>query len=237
MTLLFILIGVVFAALLLVSIVNKAQQRERARRMQQRQLRLRVELLEEVLDSLAQTLPNRLIAKHVNDEIIDLLQEILSLEKVSPQHLASSIKSAASRGEELSNTKRRNRTSYLKESDAQIAQTQHHLGIATQVLRHQYHLGRINDEEINAYQGELEWANLMVSVVSYIGQGYKASSRGDIFSAQAFYKRAQLLLIDSMHPNPKRMQMIKELGETIAGTRATLSEDLMPEESTSLADG
>lgn len=230
MTLLFILILVILAALGLVSLINQMQKREQTRRLQQRQLRLQVELLEEVVDCLIQTLPNRQVAKHVNDEILDHLQRILQLERRNTTHIEASIKYAETRGNELVNLRSRPRTSYLKESDVQIVQAQSHLNKAAQVLRHQHMLGRVNDEELDVYLSELNWAHLMVSAVSFIGQGYKASSRGDFFSAQAYYKKAQHLLIESTHSEPKRMRMIRELGETIAGTRKVLSEDLMPEE-------
>jgi tetratricopeptide (TPR) repeat protein len=230
MTLLFILFIVILAALGLVSAINQVQRRERARRMEQRQLRLQIELLEEVMDCLLQTLPNRQIAKHVNDEILELLQNVLRLERRNPVHIETSIKNADNRGNELVNQRSKPRTSYLKDSDIQIAQAQLHLNKAAQVLRHQHLQGRMSKEELEVYLLELNWAHLMVSVVSFIGQGYKASARGDIFSAQAFYKKAQHLLIESTHPDTKRMRMIRELGETIAGTRKTLSEDLLPED-------
>ena len=230
MTLLFILSLVILAALGLVSFINQMQKRERTRRLQQRQMRLQVELLEEVVDCLSQTLPNRQIAKHVNDEILDHLQRILQLERRNTTHIEANIKYAETRGNELVNLRSRPRTSYLKESDVQIVQAQSHLNKAAHVLRHQHVLGRVSDEELDVYLNELNWAHLMVSAVSFIGQGYKASSRGDIFSAQAYYKKAQYLLIESNHPDPKRMRMIRELGETIAGTRKVLSEDLVPEE-------
>lgn len=228
--LLFILSVVILTTLALVSVINQIQRRERARRLQQRQLRLQVELLEEVLSCLIQTVPNRQIAKHINDEILDLLQQILQLEQRNTTHIEASLKHAQERENELVNVKSQPRTSYLQGSDVQVAQAQAHLSKAAQVLRHQQTMGRLNDEELDVYLSELTWAHLMVSVVSFIGQGYKASARGDIFAAQAYYKKAQYLLIESTHPDPKRMRMIRELGETITGTRKTLSEDLVPEE-------
>ena len=97
MTLLFILILVILAALGLVSFINQMQKRERTRRLQQRQMRLQVELLEEVVDCLLQTLPNRQIAKHVNDEILDHLQRILQLERRNTTHIEANIKYAETR--------------------------------------------------------------------------------------------------------------------------------------------
>lgn len=229
MTLLLILTFLIVATLMLVSIVNQVQRRERARRLQQRQLRLRIELLEEVINCLLQTLPNRQIAHQVNDEVLELLQQMLRLEQGNPAHIEASIRNAEGRNQELEKHKGRT-SSFQKESDAQIAQTQLHLNQAMQVLRRQYNRGKITDEELDIYLNDLSWAILMVSVVSLIGQGNKANARGDLSSKHAFYKKAQHILIESIHPEPKRMRMIKELGEIIGGTRKTVSEDLVPAE-------
>lgn len=229
MTLLFILIFVILGALVFVSIINQAQRRERSRRLQQRQLRLQVDLLEEVLDCLLKTLPERQAAKYINDEILDLLQVILRNERRNTTHIETSIKNAEARGHELASARQNQRASYIKESDVQIAQAQSLLTKAAQVLRHQYSQGRVGDEELDVYLSQLTWAHLMVSTVSFIGQGYKARARGDIFAAQAYYKKAQYQLIESTHADPKRMRMIRELGETISGHRKLLSEDLVPE--------
>ena len=70
----------------------------------------------------------------------------------------------------------------------------------------------------------------MVGAISHIGQGHKAAIRGDMLSAHAFYKKAQQLLIQSPHPEPRRRRMIKELGEILSNKRKSLSLDLMPED-------
>lgn len=233
MTLLLILTFLIMAALVLVSIVNQVQRRERARRMQLRQLRLRLEALEEIIHCLIQTLPNREIAKQVNKEILELLQEMSRLEAGTAMHIEASIKNAQSREEELDSRKGRH-TSYQKESDAQIAQTQTLLNQTIQVLRRQHNRGKISDEEMDIYLNDLSWATLMVSVASLIGQGNKANARGDLYLTHAFYKKAQHILIESVHPEPKRMRLIRELGEVVGGSRKTVSEDLLPKEAATL---
>lgn len=221
------------AALIAVSLINQAQERQRIRRLKQHHLRLQVSNLESVISCLEQTIPNRLIAKHVNDEVLSLLQTILELESGAAEHIETSLRNVEARGEELTSARDRPRTSYQKDSDVQIAQSHLYINEAARVLRHRASQGRMAEEEKDIYLSELAWAYLMVSAMSYIGQGHKATARGDGFSAHAFYQKAQHLLMESTHPDPKRMRMIKEMGEILAGNRDTLSRDLMPEDNVS----
>jgi hypothetical protein len=217
-------------ALIVVSLINQAQERQRIRRLKQHRLRLQVSNLESVISCLEQTIPNRMIAKQVNDEILTLLQNILELENGNTEHIETSLHNVEARGEELTSARNRPQTSYQKESDVQIAQTHLYINEAARVLRHRASQARMTEEERDIYLSELAWAYLMVSAISFIGQGHKATARGDGFSAHAFYQKAQHLLMESTHQEPKRMRMIKEMGEILAGNREKLSLDLMPEE-------
>jgi hypothetical protein len=216
--------------LIMVNLINKAQERRRARRLQQRRLRLHVSNLEEVLVCLEQTLPNQLISKHINDEILDSLQKILSLENDNTDQIETSLRNVEARGEELTGSREQRSTSFRKDSDVQIAQSRFYINEAGGVLRRRYSQGHIPEEELEIYLSELGWAHLMVSVISLISQGNKATARGDLFSSHAFYQRAQHQLLESSHPEPKRMRMIRELSELMAGARDLLSEDLVPAE-------
>lgn len=217
-------------ALIMVSLINQAQERRRIRRARQRRLRHQITNLEEVITALEQTLPNRLIAKHVNDEILDLLQTMLALEQGNTELLETSLRNVEARGEELTGARNRAQTRFQKDSDVQIAQSQLYINEAGKVLRHRFNQGRLPPEELEIYLADLTWAHLMVSVISLIGQGHKATARGDVFSSHAFYQKAQHLLMESSHPEPKRMRMIKEMGELLAGNRQALSQDLMQAE-------
>src|SRR5690554_584118 len=230
MLLLIILALLMVVALILMSLANRAQQRARAKRHQQRQLRLRIELLEEVLDCLLNTLADTKIAEHINNEIMSLLEEVLALEQHNKAHFEALLANSTTRGETLSSAKTNTTANLLRDSDLHIAQTQDYLSQTVQILRNQQQQGKLTTEELNVYVADLHWARLMVSVASFIGQGYRASGRGDVFTATGFYKKAQNALIESMHRDPRRMRLIKELGEIIAGTRKTLGEDLIPDE-------
>ena len=228
MTVLIVLIVLALLALFIVSAINRKQEKEQIRRMQQRKLKLKVDALVDIVGCLEQTVPNHLIAKYVNDEIILLLQQILNLETGPKHHIENSIRHAKMRSEELASPKAQS-TSYQKDSDAQITHTQGQLGEAATVLRHICAQGKISDVELEAFTTELSWAFLMVSVASFIAQGHKFSALGDRFSAQNYYQKAQHLLMESLHADPRRMRMIKELSEMIEGSRKAMSRDLMPE--------
>lgn len=223
MTLIVILVFLMLITLFAVSLLNRMQQRQRQRRLEQRRLRIRVEDLNELVGCLEHTLPNRAITKHINDMIIALLHQMLALEDKHPEHLEAAILKSEHYSEELLNPKNRQNISYQQDSDAQIAKTQLHLNEAMHLIMQLAAQGTINEVELEAYQTELRWAYLMVSVMSYIAQGDKSIAISDRL---AFYRKAQQLLMESMHQDPRRLQMIKELSEMIDGERVGLSRDL-----------
>lgn len=226
MTLIVILVFLMLITLFAVSVIGRIQQRQRLRRLQQRRLRIQAEELIEVVACLEQTLPNRAITKHINDMIIALQQQMLALEDNHPEHIETAIQKSELYSEELINPKNRQSISYQRESDAQIAKTQLHINETMHLITQLAAQGTINEIELDAYLVELRWAYLMVSVMSYIGQGDKSMAISDRFSAQAFYRKAQQLLMESMHQDPRRLKMIKELSEMVDGGRVGLSRDL-----------
>lgn len=229
MAVLIVLIVLALVALFIVSAINRKQELEQARRMQQRKLKIRVDAIVDMVNCLEQTIPNHMIAKYINDESISLLQQILSLETGSRTHIENSIRHAMVRSEELASAKSYASASYQKDSDAQITHTQVQLGEAAAMLRHICAQGKISDTELEVFTSELSWAFLMVSVASFIAQGLKFSRLQDRFTAQNYYQKAQNLLLESLHPDSRRTRMIKELSEIIEGSRTSMSRDLLPE--------
>jgi len=235
MTLLAILIFITLATLLLVSILNRIQQRQRQRRQQQRRLRLQVEALQDMLQCLEQTLANPTIARHINDRIIDLLNQILALEDRHTEHIETAIHKAEAYANQLTSPGYTNRASYQRDSDAQIAKSQAHLLEVIDLMPHLAVQGKISEVELDIYRKELRWAHLMVAVMSFVAQGDKCMAISDRFSAQAFYRKAQQLLMESLDPDPRRLKLIKELSELIDGSRNNLSRDLSEPKRLSLA--
>ena len=222
-----ILIAILFFLMLVtlsaVSVLNRIQQRRRLRRLEQRRLRIRAEEMSELVNCLEQTLPNRAITKLINDMIIVLQHQMLALEDKNRDHLEAAILRSEQYSEELLNPKNRLNISYRRDSDAQIAKTQLYLNEAMHLVTELAAHGTINEVELDTYLSDLRWAYLMVSVMSYIGQGDKSIAISDRL---AFYRKAQQLLMESMHQDPRRLQMIKELSEMIDGERSGLSRDL-----------
>ena len=223
MTLIVILIFLMLITLFAVSLLNRIQQRQRLRRLEQRRLRIRAEEMSELVNCLEQTLPNRSITKHINDMVIALQHQMLALEDKNREHLEAAIQKSEQYSEDLLNPKNRQNINYRRNSDAQIAKTQQYLNETMHLLTQLAAQGDINEVELDTYLGELRWAYLMVSVMSYIAQGDKSIA---ITDRLAFYRRAQQLLMESMHQDPRRLQMIKELSEMIDGERNGLSYDL-----------
>ncbi len=229
MAVLIVLIVLALIALIIVSVINRKQEQEQARRMQQRKLKLKFDAIVDLVNCLEQTIPNHMISKLINDETVSVLQKILELETGSKTHIENSIRHALLRSEELASGKSYASASYQKDSDAQITRTQEQLGETAIMLRHICAQGKIHDVELEIYTSELSWAFLMVSVASFIAQGLKFSSLQDRFTAQNYYQKAQNLLLESLHPDPRRTRMIKELSEIIEGSRTKMSRDLLPE--------
>ena len=208
--------------------VNRREERLRQQRLRQHRLRMTLETLEEVLIEVELTLTNPVIARCMNEEILERLQDMLSLAGGKDDHLQTRLRHVEERQEEMSRAGNSS-TRFMRESDAQMAYTKACLHKAAEVLRKRSYQGKLNASELNDYLEQLSWAGLMVEVVTFIVEGHKTLSRGDIISALAYYKKAQSLLISSDHPNETRMKIIRELGEVIAGKRKDVNPNLIPE--------
>ena len=225
---LFVLCAIAALSLLLVSFFNERERRQKIRQQRLHKLRQQTQDQEELVLIVDQLVESRAIARLINDEVISLIQEMI---RTAPRatYLEASYQTALARGDALSDESSASPLDRLKQSDSQIAKSQRSLEVAATIIRRQQSNQRISFEEMNTFISELNWAHLMVAVVSHVGQGHKAMSRGDGLSAQAFYKKAQQLLVQSSHPDPRRQRMIKELSELLGKKRSSLSEDLMPE--------
>lgn len=219
-----------FAVLVMLSLINRVQEQRRARRLKQRRLRLYIADLEEIFTCLEQTIPNPVIAKHVNDQILEYMQDVLTLELGDTEHIQATLQNLEARGDKLTSARERPSTRYQRDSDLQIAQARFYINEAGKVLRQRVSQGQLAEEEFEVYRDELGWVHLMIGVVSLIAQGNKATARGDLFSAHAYYSKAQHQLMESAHPDPRRLRMIRELGEIMNGNREAFSPDLLPPE-------
>ena len=226
-----VLLLLVLAALLAVSIMTSIQRRQQQRRLQQRRLRLEVEELNEIVTCLELTLPNPLIAKHLNDKVIALLEKIESLEDYNRERIRSQVAAAQTRSERLASPMESRVISFQRDSDAQILKAQSHITDAINYLPHLVAIGKVSELELDSFQNELRWAHLMIAVISNIAQGRKSLAISDRFTAHAFFRKAQQLLMESLHADPRRLRLIKELSELIDGSRPEISREFLEPQS------
>lgn len=217
-------------ALTFVSLLDRKQRQESMRRLEQRRLRLQVEELSDLVACLEYTIPNRAVAKAFNQRMIEHLQILLSLEKNNKSYIEAALNKAEIHSQRLANPDERWHISYQRDSDAQISQTQTHMANAIELLPQLAAQGLINESELTSFTQDLRWGHLMVQVMSLVAQGNKSMTISDRFTAHAFYRKAQTHLLESLHQDPRRLQMIKELSQMIDGSRTRLSHELSPED-------
>lgn len=227
MTSLIIFCTIAVLSLLVVSIANQREERQRSRRIRMHKLKLRVDELESLLINLSNLQENQDVLIQINDEITDMYRVMIQLDS-SQSYLETGLKTAEQRNASFSEPYK-NPPKRLLESDAKIALAQKHLTEAAKVIRHRQAHAKISIEEMQIYIKELSYQHLMVDVISMIGQGHKAANKSNPLSAQAFYKKARQMLIQSTHSDPRRRQMIKEVAELLDGKRNSISKTLMPE--------
>jgi SNF2 family DNA or RNA helicase len=228
MALLIIFCSLIVASLLTVSLANQLQTRNKVRRLKFMKLKRRVEELEDLVTVLDSLVESRAIPKLINDEAIEILRVMVSLDE-NASFLENSLNGAQKRSEELCQESASRQIFRLQESDVQLARTHLMLTDAAQILRQQQSRGHITVEELDAFINELAWTKLQVDVITYIAQGHKILSKGDVLNSHAFYRKAQQMLIHSKHPDARRHRMIKEVSELLTQKRQALSKDLMPE--------
>jgi hypothetical protein len=228
LTLLIIFIALAIGSLIVVSLLDEREKRQKVIRQRLQQIKILANDLEETVMAIDNLVETRAIPKLLNEEIIEMLIEI---KDAYPQatHLQAAYRSAISRQDRLNDESEIRHLDRLKESDKQIALAQAQLNAAGRIIRKQHSSGKITIYEMNTFISELAWSHLLIEVFTLIGQGHRAINREEDLSGHAFYKKALQLLAKSKHPTPKRQVMITEITEMIEGKRKALSLDLMPE--------
>lgn len=215
-------------SLFAVSVINQQQVKRRVISQKLGQLKRRASEIEELaakLESLVET-PN--IPKAINDEVVDI---IATMQRLAPQnpYFDITMETALARSEELSDGMNKAPTYRMMESDAAIARAQYSLTEAAQIIRKRQAAGAMEVAEMESYIRDLAWANFMVKVVSHVGQGHKAASRGDIIRAHAFYRKALEVATEGNYQDERQNQLITELDEILNNKRKALSPSIMPE--------
>lgn len=225
---LILLIAIAAMAMAVVAYSNYKVEQDKKTRQKLQKLRARAEELEDMVMALDHVCESRMICKLINDEIIELYETMIEIDS-SAGYLKAGYANAKVRSEDLSNEMAPRQLTRLCNSDAQIARLRVYIKEACKIIRMQHSHGKISTTELQNFTHELEWYDLQVYVVSNIVQGHKAYTKQDIMTANAFYKKAQIELTQSTHPDERRHQMIKQLADVIFGRRKSIDEELMPE--------
>lgn len=216
------------ASLLVVSFVNRQHTRKRVVTHKIWELRRRINELEEVGAAIEPLVESPIIPKAINDEIIDLINTVTTLDP-SIVYLESNLRTAQALSAAYMEQTAPSVLYRVQPSDAAIARAQHYLQEAGRIIRNQQIAGRLDITEMDQFIRELGWAHLMVEVLSHIGQGHKALGRSDVLSAYGYYRNAINKLMTSTVTDERKHRLIREVSEILQNKRKAISLDLMPE--------
>jgi len=225
---LILLIAIAATAMAVVAYSNYKVEQAKKIRQKLQKLKAQAEELEDMIMALDQVCDSRMICKLINDEVIELYNTMIEIDS-SAAYLKAGSANAKIRSEELSNEVAPRALSRLCHSDAKIARLRAYLKEARNIIRMHHTHGKLSTTELQGFTLELEWYDLQIYVVSNIVQGHKAHNKQDIVTANAFYKKAHAELLQSNHPDERRLEMIKQLTDIIDGKRKSIDEELMPE--------
>lgn len=216
---------IVIGALFGLSLLDKIDQKNRNERLKLRRLQNYSEEIQDILSTLIDTIPNDKIILAINAYLIEQLEEILTIPEAPREATSLALDLAKERQMQWEQKIKPRFSRYARDSDAQIARAQLQINAAIEFLPLLASKGKITGSDLETFLTELRWAGLMVSVMSFVAQGERALVISDRFSGLAFFRKAQQLLMESLHPDPKRITIIRELSEIIDGERVKLSDE------------
>ncbi len=216
------------ASLGLVSVINRIQTRSRVVRQKSQSVRRRIRELEELCAAVEPLIESVIVPRMINEEVIQLIQTVIKLDS-GAKYLDAHLEQAQVLAREFSQDHRTQPLYRLMASDSAIAKAKFYITEAARVIRRHHSLDIIQAAELEANIKELNWAHLMVGVISHVGHGHKAVSRQDYVVAYSYYRKAQNMLINGQQDEQRRHQYIRELSELLSNKRGALSTELMPE--------
>lgn len=215
-------------SLITVSLINRAQTRNRLINHRIQVLRRRISELEELCVSVEPLLESVIVPRLINDEVIELIQAVQKLDN-GANYLELQLEQAQQLSREFNNDRRSQPLYRLMPSDAAIARAKYCLTEAARLIRKHHAHGLLQTAEMEAHIKELSWAHMMVDVISHMGHGHKAVTRGDHLAAYSYYRKAQGILINGSIDEERRHRFIREISEILKNKRVALSLELMPE--------
>ncbi|WP_020210396.1 hypothetical protein [Gilvimarinus chinensis] len=224
------LIVITLAALAGVNIINQRQQQLKQLARRREQLSLGLENLEEGLEACLQTVENTATCCELAREKCALLKALLDTEHPPSNKLVQArLDKAETELQQLSSGLIERRLDRLCHSDTEIKVQQAKLANALRFIHKRQTREQLTIDQALEHSNQIEWARLMISVLSMVGAGYLARENDQQISAFNYFRKAQELLQASQHPDPRRLALIRELSELMQQPGMHLSEEYFPE--------
>ncbi|MCP8898815.1 hypothetical protein [Gilvimarinus xylanilyticus] len=223
------LVIITIVALAAVNAINLRQQTLKQLARRQQRLYHDLEQLEEALAASLQYVEDIEVSRQLAKEKLATLQLLLELERHNPAPLQARVEQAQTYLQNLSTggTERQiNRYCY---SDVEIKAAQEKLARAAVCLHQRWSSERMDREAANQCRQQIDWATLMVRVLSLLGAAYSARDNNQNISALNYFRKVQSLLQASQHTDPRRLQLIKEIAQVIRLEKPYIDAALFPE--------
>lgn len=229
--LIIIFLVVIFISLMCMSAANTRQIRARLIAKKIEELKRKTNDLEEISIALESLTGSTQIATEITKEEKETLEHIMQLAPKN-QSFQLHLNNTIERLNMLSNGTTTHPFNRQFSNDAAIAKAQYCLSEAARIIQRRTTLGLIETNRQKKFINDMIWARMMISITSFVAQGYKASRKNNHSKAAAYYKKAMDIAQTTTTYDEKKSELIQELQELAQNKRATLSQHLMPESHT-----
>jgi len=224
-----ILLVLTSVSLLIVSLINRRQTRQRLINQKLLQLKRRFTELEELSVSIESLVEFPQISRIIMEEAVDMARSMIQMAP-EIEHYRLYRHSAEKRCQALSSASHHQAPlSRLMESDSAIARSQYCLSETARIVKKRHAAGLLQHNEAEMYLRDLSWASTMVEIVSNVAQGHNVISHNDTLKAAAYYRKALDAASQSNSQDERQATLMRELQELVGNQRKTLSKTLMPE--------
>ncbi|MDO3384195.1 hypothetical protein [Gilvimarinus algae] len=223
------LILVTLTALVIVNAVNLRQRQLRQLARQQQRLYGKLETVEDALEASLRAVEGLGVARQLNQEIIAITQDLCDLERHNKAPLQARLELANTRQQQLNTGNVQRQVNRLCHSDSEIHQLQSALAQASRFIHQRLASEVLANDQAQELIQQIDWARLQISVLSLIAAGYEARAAERLISALNYFQKAQDLLQGSRNPDPRRLEMVRQLSGIVRHERAFIDRDLFAE--------
>lgn len=221
-------LGLIVTSLVTLVLVNKKERRLEARQAWLRSLVRRCEELETIAQDTESLLHNQEVLALISTEIVDIYQQVYQ-EDGQAKHLEMRLNRAKHNQKQYQQGQIQRKLCRIKESDVGISKAIELLDQVQEILAEANHKERVDQAATDRMMLEIEYTRMSVEILSTVAQGHRYYSDDDFINANAHYYHAQKLAGQAKLNDPRRQQLVDEIGQLLSRERASLSAELMPE--------